>query len=671
MAKERHISYSHRRTCPAMSSYDHDEISLTIQDLSNPALKRASAVKTLPTAKHTRPGFYFDFRLMDDDATFAKVTRAFIDAKIPKIEDYEKLSDLKPKPFAEYEVILVKIRAIQAEYLACIGLCSKGDSGPVVVDLPSSDLSTPPKLNMSALDELLVLHQKYLISSDQLPASDLVNQTVKPITLDEIRTACDRIVHHTSPGPNGMPLELFQFSESACIILCRLANYLLKFPDLVTKEFLASRIASDNTNGIPARHKQIVQYNIEYRIIADILALRLSQALSKAISPEQSAVLPGRCVGDTINMVLMAQNHLVETALDTFITPRLQHLFRFTPVIPSADLNATGRLKDYIRGRFRLLPDAGDESALKSCTGKYSFVDFDYTYYAVQLEQVHVVAMHFQRLAHPSHDGQAAPAAPTWAKLMLYCWHAGILSRSYSRIPRPFKSMDIKTLGLFFFEPFLQSEPRRHGRVQETAWAPVWAARFKALFSNLAQKGFEVRIVQPADNAQALSMPFFGTSLWSPKIQDWYVLTAAIENGMTLPDRPFTVADLPQLTVAMRAIEYTPAQERNSAARDDLVQQLDKIYQGAANHDELMSMMSRFDVVPASHHLAYGHPSHPDSYIPFTEWHNAPAMRAKLALLPKIPKTIHAAETRRIRTPCNAPGSPMTTAVSKKRKRAN
>ncbi|KAJ1910459.1 hypothetical protein GGI03_004625 [Coemansia sp. RSA 2337] len=102
-------------------------------------------------------------------------------------------------------------------------------------------------------------------------------------------------------------------------------------------------------------------------------------------------------------------------------------------------------------------------------------------------------------------------------------------------------------------------------------------------------------------------------------MQDWYVLTAAIENGMMLPDRPFTVADLPQLTVAMRVIEYKPAQECNSDARDDLVQQLDTIYQGAANHDELMSMMSRFDAVPASHHLAYGHPSHPDIYIPFTE----------------------------------------------------
>ncbi|KAJ2040800.1 hypothetical protein GGI01_002099 [Coemansia sp. RSA 376] len=93
---------------------------------------------------------------MDDNATFAKVVKAFMDAKIPMLEDYEKLSDLKPKPFAEYEVILVKIHVIQVEYLVCIGMCSNGDSGPVIVNLPSSDLSTPPKLNMSALDELLV-----------------------------------------------------------------------------------------------------------------------------------------------------------------------------------------------------------------------------------------------------------------------------------------------------------------------------------------------------------------------------------------------------------------------------------------------------------------------------------------------------------------------------------
>ncbi|KAJ2062073.1 hypothetical protein GGI17_002640 [Coemansia sp. S146] len=136
-------------------------------------------------------------------------------------------------------------------------------------------------------------------------------------------------------------------------------------------------------------------------------------------------------------------------------------------------------------------------------------------------------------------------------------------------------------------------------------------------------------------------------------------------------DEPFTVANLPQLIACMRGIVYKSEKANCSETRDNLILTFEAIYDAAFAHDmsiahkiwncsmgsgQFKSLMSSFNSAPASLHLAYGYPDYPELYIPFTEWYNAPVMRAKLNLLPEIPKTLDTPDT---------PETPETATVAK------
>ncbi|KAJ2874135.1 hypothetical protein H4R27_006522, partial [Coemansia aciculifera] len=245
-----HIIYLHRRTNPANSLYDHDEVCLTILDQAGLDLRRASPVKTLPISKQLCSGACFAFSTVDEVAATDDINTACLLAKILELEEYDELPEPQPLLFDMYNELTAEFRGIQAKYFGHASPHCDSDSGPVITDLPDSDLGTPLEPNVAAIDELLALHLEHLGSSGQLPTSNMVEQITEPITLDEIHAACHRIIHHTSPGPNGVSLELFKLSKTACTVLCKLANYVLEHPDLVSKEFVASHIIADCINGI-------------------------------------------------------------------------------------------------------------------------------------------------------------------------------------------------------------------------------------------------------------------------------------------------------------------------------------------------------------------------------------------------------------------------------------
>ncbi|KAJ2874332.1 hypothetical protein H4R27_006507, partial [Coemansia aciculifera] len=153
------------------------------------------------------------------------------------------------------------------------------------------------------------------------------------------------------------------------------------------------------------------------------------------------------------------------------------------------------------------------------------------------------------------------------------------------------------------------------------------------------------------------------------------VFQSAFDGG-ELPLIPIPITDFPAITTKLRRLKYAKVPSATSEARDKMVLSFDKIYNDAYAHD-MMFLNSTFDSAPASHLLAYGYPDYPELYIPFTEWHNVPAMRAKLNLLPEIPKTDNAPETpetatvakvRRTRNTRKALSTPETPAPSNKRK---
>ncbi|KAJ2062071.1 hypothetical protein GGI17_002638, partial [Coemansia sp. S146] len=249
--KEKHIVYSHRRTRPANSSYDHNKISLAILDLPGLALRRVSPVKTPPISKQICSGARFDFSATDKAAATDQIATACMVAKVPAVCKYDKLPEPRLSPFVVYGTKLAaKFREIQAKYLRHAGPHCDSNSGLTIANLTDSDLSKPLVHNLAVMDELLALHREYLGLSGLSLTSDMMEQTTEPITLNEIHTACHRIIRHMSPGPNCVTLELFKLSEVARSTLCKLANYFLERPDLVSKEFVASHVIADCINGI-------------------------------------------------------------------------------------------------------------------------------------------------------------------------------------------------------------------------------------------------------------------------------------------------------------------------------------------------------------------------------------------------------------------------------------
>ncbi|KAJ2813186.1 hypothetical protein H4S07_000880 [Coemansia furcata] len=263
-------AYSHRPTGCVHTSFDHDQISLMIWNLYMLASMKASAAKAVPNAMGFVSGIHLDYGILDNSATIDKINLAFAGADIPNLLKYAGLLEPQPQPqpFIAYKKSLVKIREI-------IYMNWSDNFGLGVTDvtaLPDSGINMPLSRNTAAMDELFALHHGYLESLGTSPTAVMMAHTAAPIKQDEIDAACNRLVSHANPGPNGMPIKLFTSSEAACVVLCKLANYVLANPKLVTKDFVSGCNIIPYASSHPMSSLHVSHYNIEYRIITDILA---------------------------------------------------------------------------------------------------------------------------------------------------------------------------------------------------------------------------------------------------------------------------------------------------------------------------------------------------------------------------------------------------------------
>eukprot|EP00798_Chlamydomonas_sp_ICE-L_P004299 gene4299-biopygen22027 len=140
-------------------------------------------------------------------------------------------------------------------------------------------------------------------ASSSLPpsvADEVGSLTVRP---GECRIAIRRSPPGKSPGPDGIPIELYRtFADSFTPLLCRLYSA-MGTKGLLPPEFLEGSliILGKGEDKLDAgNYRPITLVNTDYRILAKVLANRLGPVMNRIISPEQSAFLPCRQIGDAI-----------------------------------------------------------------------------------------------------------------------------------------------------------------------------------------------------------------------------------------------------------------------------------------------------------------------------------------------------------------------------------
>ena len=135
------------------------------------------------------------------------------------------------------------------------------------------------------------------------------------VTRAAVAAAMKRAKPGTSPGPDGLPLEVYRrFKPIFLPLLARVFQAIIRdvllppgFQDGVLI-FLPKPGEADASN--PAGFRPITLLNTDYRLFARLLASRLGSALTQIIDSQQTAFLAKRGIGENIMLMQMLPHAL-------------------------------------------------------------------------------------------------------------------------------------------------------------------------------------------------------------------------------------------------------------------------------------------------------------------------------------------------------------------------
>ena len=127
------------------------------------------------------------------------------------------------------------------------------------------------------------------------------------VTEAEVLAAIKRLPPGTAPGPDGIPIDAYRKHAAALApLLARVFSYIGAAAAQgvpAPPDFLLGAICFFYKKGAPSdpnNYRPITLLNADYRVLTRALATRMGPVLAKVISPEQSAFLPGRKMGETV-----------------------------------------------------------------------------------------------------------------------------------------------------------------------------------------------------------------------------------------------------------------------------------------------------------------------------------------------------------------------------------
>ena len=157
--------------------------------------------------------------------------------------------------------------------------------------------------DLEAEEQVLAAVRQHACRVDARAADDAGNPKV---SADEVRQAIRQSRPGTAPGLDGLPLELWRKGGMPVWTLLAAVFSAIGRSGRTPTGFLDGALCPIFKKGDltePVNYRPITLLNVDYRLMAKVLASRTTSLLAPAIGPEQTAFLPGRLIADNINFL--------------------------------------------------------------------------------------------------------------------------------------------------------------------------------------------------------------------------------------------------------------------------------------------------------------------------------------------------------------------------------
>lgn len=153
------------------------------------------------------------------------------------------------------------------------------------------------------------------------PASNL--QLEEPITLEEIRRAAGRMQCSKSPGPDGFPIEFYRkFMDRIAPLLLKMLLYSVDTASLpqTMSQASISLILKKNKDPLSCgSYRPISLLNVDYKMLAKLLAMRLETVLPSIISPDQTGFIKNRYAFSNVRRLFHVMYNLSNSTEPEFV----------------------------------------------------------------------------------------------------------------------------------------------------------------------------------------------------------------------------------------------------------------------------------------------------------------------------------------------------------------
>jgi exonuclease III len=148
------------------------------------------------------------------------------------------------------------------------------------------------------------------VAKARVPA-DVLAHINSEVTDDDFRAATFAMGRDKCPGPNGLPASFFQtYYDENKDSLQEYLNYCMVHKRLApsSQEAIITLIFKKGNQTIMANYRPISLLNIEYKILAKIMANRMQLALPYIVGPHQTGFLSNRSINDNTTLFLDLMN---------------------------------------------------------------------------------------------------------------------------------------------------------------------------------------------------------------------------------------------------------------------------------------------------------------------------------------------------------------------------
>jgi hypothetical protein len=163
-----------------------------------------------------------------------------------------------------------------------------------------ADISAEPQVCSDAMQRVLDALRASGAQMDPRLVTAAGNQT---ISMDEVTCAVKRMASGRAPGIDGLPVEAYRMHLSATAPILAALYSAIGNTQQLPQDFQKGAITFMFKKGErlqPANYRPITLLNTDYKVLARILATRLTPALAPAVSREQCAYIPGRRGGEVV-----------------------------------------------------------------------------------------------------------------------------------------------------------------------------------------------------------------------------------------------------------------------------------------------------------------------------------------------------------------------------------